>query len=413
MKYIKKLENIMLYYCIFYLCTFYLFDVMVGRIFKYIFFACLIYGIIGYFFRKLISKSLKYNTVFILGVAVFLVFVFQCFNVKESEQMMRGFYQYPFYLLIICSTSYMSRNVNIDNMIKLLTRYGVVLSVCALYEQISHHYIVGVGINGYFYKAILVDENTSSSIRAAVFSGSPLVFGMLMAILTVISFYCLLQKKCVLNFIVMLANFFGLVLSYSRAPLVFTVISMAFMYLYYDNELLFRLKKSRVTKILFYFFLALLLLLLSSLFIPKVAFLFQRVMTIFNWDSNDANVTRFVIWQNVLKMIFDGNTFWIGEGPGYASGAIGFATESGVLKRLLELGVFSFFLYYFFLYRCVKKGTEISRKRNNKYVILSRSVILCILLEDIILQITESVSIAFFLYFFISLLYYQPSVKRN
>ena len=137
-----------------------------------------------------------------------------------------------------------------------------------------------------------------------------------------------------------------------------------------------------------------------------VNYFLLRIRNILNWDSDAGNVGRISRWKWAL-MLYKSNPFW-GIGPS-KTGSWGVAslgvTESGVLKRLCELGIFGFCMHYFFVSIILIKSIRAIAKMNriNKIsVIMFIGILTIIIVNDFILQSTEEPSVCFIMWFSIA-----------
>ena len=69
-----------------------------------------------------------------------------------------------------------------------------------------------------------------------------------------------------------------------------------------------------------------------------------------------------------------------------------------------RLGAVVAVVYYMFFFSTVHAGLRKARKEGNQYIALALGIVICILIEDTILQITEELSVTFLLWMFICML---------
>ena len=409
---IKKgnIANIMLTYCLFYICTFFLFDTFVGIVFKLVFYGCIAYGILGYVIIILIhNRRILYGispVTIITFILLIVAFGILCLNVQDSDQRIRGLYQYVFYLMIFLATGYYVSKCNLNAAFDFLRQFGVVLSICSLYEQITRHYIIGMATKSYWTTYSTVNNDNSGAIRAVVFSGSFLAFGILMAVISIVAFYFYLKDKKLKNLIVLVFDVIGLLMSMSRGPWLATAVAFSLMYINAGASLQWRLRTKNVFKIIGIYIALIMAMAILSNYISAINSVWTRVVSIFAWSGNDlGNLGRISRWVSAID-IFKRN--WaFGIGPASTGSRYTIITESGVLKRLIECGFFVTLLYYIFIIDIVKQGFRNAWRTKNPYIMVALGVIICILFEDIYLQITEEINVYFLMCFAISALYYR------
>ena len=408
----KIIEGAFLY-CIIYLCTFDYWDTTFGMIFKYIFFGVVLCGIIGYYGRLLMKRG-KIHTnsknAICLYILCVLLFLFQAVGVENSVQRNLAFYQYVFFMIMIPGILFLLEYCEIKRILKGLKLTGIVLSIFAIYEVFSGKYLIQSSYLGIMYDG-------SRVLRAMVFSGSFLTFGTIMAMISVVSFYDYYVEKSKFNLICLVVNLVGLVMSSSRGPLVSFICSAIVVYVYIGG----RANIKRVIKVLFIVLFAGALLITLGTILSKsnstVAFYWDRFQSILDWtESSASNTSRISCWQYSIETFQQGTNWLFGIGPS-ATGARakanwgGFVTESGLLKRFVELGTVVAVIYYAFFFGTVSSGLRKARRGNNAYIALVLGIVICILVEDTILQVTEELSVTFLLWTFICMLFKKETVE--
>lgn len=394
-------------YCLIYLCTFDYWDNTFGMLFKYFFFGIIFYGLLGFYGKLFVANgritTYTKNTVLSYMFCIVL-FLIQVFRVENESQRNLAFYQYVFYLIMIPGIQYLVDHSEIKRITRVLKITGIILSICAIYEVASGLYLIESSYLGIMY-------NGSRVIRAMVFSGSFLTFGTVMAVISIVSFYDFYVEKGIFNLFCLIINVIGLIMSSSRGPLVSFIVGSVFVYVYIGGKT----NAIKLVKIAFTALLMGLLLVTLGTALSKtnstIAFYWDRFQSIFDWtESSASNTSRISCWVYSIEVFQEKFNWILGIGPA-ATGARaranwgGFVTESGILKRFLELGSIIAIVYYTFFFFTVSSGVRKARKSNNTYMALSLGILVCILIEDTILQVTEELSITFLLWSFICILY--------
>ena len=99
------------------------------------------------------------------------------------------------------------------------------------------------------------------------------------------------------------------------------------------------------------------------------------------------------------------NHFWFGVGPSQTgswnlNGLYG-VTESGILKRFCELGIVGVALHYSFVFNVFINGLKCYKKnyKNDRSIIFYIGLFIAVFVDDITLQATEEIIVAFFMWF--------------
>lgn len=402
--------------CMAYYCTYILWDSKT-RIIKYIILALLLIGIfmeLAKFFQNR-RFSIHDNILILLFVLLEGIFFIYAIASKEKLQRNIALYQYNFYIFLLCAAIFYVDKKYFYRILGILRYLGCLLSLFAIYEFITRTYIIPA--NNEWYGRIYFGGVWL--IRSRVFSDSPMVFGLIMALLTIISFDYYHRDKTITNLIIVIMNLVGVALSASRGPYVSLVVGVFFYYLFDKKTSKKKFIKMGIKIIVLIIFLVLLINILSETN-STIEYIYARITSIFQWSRSNnegwsANITRLGLWENAINILFTG-TNWIHGIGAAATGARsldinGFVTESGVLRRLVEFGIFIGSLYYIFLFRLIKYGYKKAKKNKSSNIGLAIALIMCILVEDTILQITEEISISFFLWLFIAFLIKDGSLN--
>lgn len=359
----------------------------------------------GFFFMKYIQKLNKKKLLLCIYFVIFATYIIMNAYFKDNlSQLYRAVYEYiiyalPFFLLIYCMPY-----VNVERLSEKIVKWGLVLGILSWYEYFTKSYILNIHSDntGILYGG-------SYAFRAAVFARSELAQGVILGFFTVIAFslYMRMRKKKYLFYMFFL--FASILTTSSRGPLVATL--AAILTIYMLNIILVEHSSSK--KIISTFgitlgCIAIMFVLLSDFQTNNEAvnYFLLRIRNILNWDSDAGNVGRISRWKWAL-MLYKSNPFW-GIGPSktgsWGIGSLG-VTESGVLKRLCELGIFGFCMHYFFVSIILIKSVGAIAKMNriNKIsVIMFIGILTIIIVNDFILQSTEEPSVCFIMWFSIA-----------
>lgn len=392
--------------CCIYYFTYKFWDVR-SRGFKYLALTFLALGMVGYLLDLLRTKRSYFanRIYFILFIFLESVFLIHTIIAKNDNQRMLALYQYGFYTLILLSCIFYSRRSDISRIFNILRFLGAGLAVLSIYEVVTKVYLIPV--DAWYGR---VDHGGIWFLRAKVFSGSPMVYGLMMAILSLIAFDFYYKKRKTIDLLILIFNLIGLLASFSRGPWISFVGGIVFYFFLDARSSRKKMERYMIGGTILVLFLALMIEIGSRLD-PTLALLKARTLSIFEWGEKSewsSNSTRLSIWIYSIKTIFEGHNWFTGIGAA-ATGARtiltgGYVTESGLIRRYVEFGIPIATIYYLFLIGSIKKGFLLGKKSKNNYLFLETAILICILIEDMILQITEEISITFFMWLFVTLL---------
>jgi len=395
----NKLNTICVYFVIAYISGIVFWEQLFAdtNIFRLMFFIIILIGAIRFFivnnkFNKDIAVLCLqffsyYSFVLVLGIG---------FN--NSQRFLYGIYQYIFLTLSFFATMYFLQRVDRKKIVKYIILLSSILAILAMYEYFGKTLILGTEgkFIGYLHGGDVI-------YRARVFSDSPLSFGTMLGCYSLISFYMYMLKKRKRYFVVFALNIIGVVATASRGPLVATLIGVCVLYILYNT---FLLKSNRADEILMVIIKILLLVCAIIIFISVVANysgdnpILQMFYSIIDWEKDTGNVTRLYKWNYYFSAFKDNWFTGIGiaatGSSNLGAGSEG-VTESGVIKKLVELGLFGFILYYSIVFGIIIKGYAKLKQlteKNKRIVILGISIASLILIEDVVVQIMESTIIA-------------------
>lgn len=416
----EKSKNNLSYICLFilttYFCTKMLWDRITFELAEYFSIVLLLVGFM-YYLGKLRKKEFG---LFIHFCLFSIYIVINGIILSDVGHFGRGIYENIFYAWIFFCMIGFLKNCSISNikrMFRFLGYVGAFLAFLTLIEYVRQVEFISGGdsytnITGY-----------GLTFRPRVFSRSYLSHGLIMGILAITELYNYKMEKSRKWICFYVLCVFGVLLTSSRGPLVSAVLASVIFELNYID--LKKIGKSKFVKgivisgiifVVLYFIFGTTIEVNNSV----VTYFLTRVRNIFNWSSDGGNVGRINRWRRYLQYYAEHNV-WIGSGLAMA-GSSGLSnimgtTESGVIKRLVELGIIGVFFFYTFLGRIVLQSRKMREINVNIDVqglkFLAFSQIACILIDDVILQITEEIMISFYLFFFCALLFVCTNYYAN
>lgn len=415
---LKKYSSICCVILVVYFSTKMLWDRLTYNLSEYISILLIFQGCV------LLFRKCKRNYIYV--ICLFLIFtMYVFFNgifLTDTQHLFRGVYEYIFYGLIFFSILGYIQYINSRDLyksLKILGYVGVVIAILTFYEYFTQKAILpqsgelsnGAFISGYGY-----------TFRSRVFTRSYLSHGLLMGIISIIEYINYSYYKNKKWLLYSLLCFCSILCTSSRGPLVSTMGGfLVIMYNEYRRKKLS--KKTFITMLLTTIFL---LIIFYIVFVSDISFnnntlnyFLNRTRSIFNWSSDAGNVGRIIRWQKYIQYFLEHN-IWIGNGIA-TTGSSGLTsimgtTESGLIKRLVELGIIGFLLFYSFVILIIKRGTykiQFKKEENYNLILCSIACIVSIMVDDITLQITEEIMISFYLWYFMAVLFSVGSSSKN
>ncbi|WP_241428624.1 O-antigen ligase family protein [Clostridium acetobutylicum] len=394
---------------------------------QYIIFGVYVIFIFTYFLKSIFSKN-RYSTIlYVLILIMILYYIFVITNGIEfgnPARMAIGINQYILYsvsFFVPIVILYKELNLkSIEKIFAILLIINFITSVLAAYEYSTGKYIINQ--NQDIGEIYITGVNM---VRAKVFNGSYLSLGGFIGQLAILNLYFLLSNKYKRLKIVFVISFFvdilGIVSTNSRGPFVATGIAISVFFIIYYIYIMGRkqtIYKKICVIILAFFVLILILLGLSYLTSytgnvnnQVLNYLIYRAKSIFDWNSDGSNLLRKYYWISFINLFRRNFLYGIGissTGALVDTVSIG-PTESGVLKRFVELGIFGAAIYYLFVcivfvsvFRCLNKLKDNYEK---KIVIITLfSAVFCLFINDITYQIFENFQVMFFNWFIYGML---------
>lgn len=389
---ILKRNLIILVLCLYFISKM-LWDSFFFGMFEAISIILICYGIFQYFSR---STNYKYISIIALFIVFFIYIFIECFFNGSEQYTFRAIYEYIFYTSIIFAMSYYLEKCDLVRLIHKIYIFGLIIAVLSWYEYLTKSYLIGSFRNTIQYRY------SEYTLRAAVFSRSYLSHGVVLGFITLCAFYLFLKTEKKRYFFSTLFCWISILTTSSRGPLVSTFIALVLAYIM--NQ--YRISKKIDKKLLVWFGISCLaivvLVFLNSSFTTKneiINYFFYRTRQIINWSGDAGNIGRLSIWKRTMEWFKTDIFFGIGPSKtgSWGKSSIG-VTESGVLKRLCELGIIGFIIYYLFIYLILKNGIyKYKRLTEQEKIsfILFFSVTVLVLVNDITLQSTEEIMVSF------------------
>lgn len=404
---ISKLRRILLYFMIFYIFDKNLIDSLTFGLSKLLYYGVVFAGAVLCIIELFLSS--KYRKIVVAFVAYMATILANGILYADLEHMSVGVIEYITYPLAFFALLYYFKSLNNYKKLFLAVIYwGGLTSVLAVIEYLTKRSILTKTASSMYtyYDGI-------SSFRAVVFVGSPMMLAVLLAVSLIVTIYFLNVYKNKKLYAIVVLDLMGLMSTGSRGPLLFCIAAIAVMYIYFLKQQI--VGRNTVIRILLLItaVLAFLLVLVIdpnfSVGIPAIDNLISRFSSVFNTKEH-GNAERLTLWSYYLNKFFRKPI--MGYGIATTSALIAsntyatynnIVTESGVIARLVETGLAGTLTYYTFLFMVLWISIHGSLKKEYKKTyrntaILVIGVVILILLEDIILQISLDIFCTFALW---------------
>ncbi|GKU27284.1 membrane protein [Clostridium folliculivorans] len=424
----KNIRNLLVIFVVFFINLIELFALNTGYFGRISFIVICFSGFLYFLYKNFIknrgnrNRTLEVYTV--LNIIFFLYVVANGVLFHNNIRLFYGGYQYIVYYLIFFTLYSFVEIRLLDIFMKFILGINFISSCIMIYEFITKKNIIETEGTKMAFNGVTI-------VRAKAFFGSFLNAGVVLCICCFIALYYVYRyrkqfKYIVLYSIIILVYLLGIFATGSRGPLVALIGGLFFYLIAY----LILIKKDVKLTIIIVSTLAILSFL--TLFIimninyesidnTLLKFIAHRIQSIFNWSNDVGNVGRIDAWKNALKMVKGNITFGIGIAATGAKGIGSFSigvTESGVLKKLVEMGIVGFIISYaIYIYVGISAFKNITSKiypRETKiFNLFMLSAFISVMIEDSIYQSTESEVVSFYLFLVIYFIFVSKSKYFN
>lgn len=327
--------------------------------------------------------------------------------------------EYIIYSLPVFFSMYLLRRrkqrLRMEEIMKYMLIVGMIIAILAVFEYFTGRNLLPsdqvayIGIGNRF-------------IRAQVFSGSYLALAPLLSCLALLNFYYLCEPnikttKKIKYIICFIIYIIGILCTGSRGPLVGLLISSILFLLIYSININNKFRFLKRMCIILITVIGIVCMFQFVNYTPSsdnyiLNSFIIRVQSIFNWNTDPSNVQRVSLWKYSYNMFKE--NMWCGIGVSSTGGghigttSIG-VTESGILKRFVELGIFGASIYYIFIFIVIRKAIKYIKGRKIDYhdkllVLTMLCSVLAIFIDDITYQVSEHLQVMFYFWFFIGVI---------
>ena len=421
----EKLKLIMVYLMIIYINLIMIFDKFIGAPAKIVFTLLIAVGFL-LFLKTEQYKEVNIRTAFKIFVMLSLLVVINGLYFRHRTRLIYGVYENIFFVSMFFSLYSILEKEHLEKLFSFIVSFGMLPAVVSIYEYSARTVVLNPDT-----KLLGVAIGEVFVIRGRAFFESFLTAAMFFCIMALLTVYFILvnfsksRKKFVLYLMHFIIYCVALLSTASRGPLVFLFLCLVFVGCY---SLLFiygagKIKKKIIIPILlaavalFIVIMTINIELIDNYFIRNNII---RIRSIFQWQNEHSNSLRMKYWKATIEMIK--NNFFTGIGiaatgaRGLGSFSIG-VTESGFLKKFVELGIGGILLYLTLFYTVLLNAFRRIKAEDNLegklFLLVLTAAFLSILLEDIILQITETVGVSFYLWFIAAAIFRLSHTKAS
>ena len=344
------------------------------------------------FIKKIPFKTYPPSVMFFLMVNWFTILLLG--TIHNYDTFEKGITQYILFPLVFIVAAKRVSYINFQKLFRFIVIINIPNLLGSFYEHISGNYILTTSHIQYLQ---------DGAIRTAAFVGDMISLPLILGFCTLVVLYMSITTKKPIYLFLSIIYAAGTFISQSRGPFMAMVIGAIVMLVLLSNK---NSTKSIIGKnsIVALMFITLLLwaayyLIVQTTFFDNTFFadFAERIRTIFIWDNSNgdaSNATRVEIWLNMFDLFMTNP--WVGIGIGTTGSdrlvTIG-ATESALIKRLVEIGVVgtvvNLSMYLIMLRTALLNIRDTLSIEEKEIKIVLFSIVVVVLIEGIVLQIDE------------------------
>lgn len=304
------------------------------------------------------------------------------------------FYSMPLFIIPVIRT-----NIDWNGVLNFLSVFGIIDSSISIIEFVTRKQMFVIGT-----RQVVEQQWGDNSLRTYGLSGNYFLLAEILCLCGLAALYQYISKKKKRYLVTFLIISVGILTTGSRGYYVSYFVGVCMML--FLNVKRRGMRRATVIKgILIIILVAIAcVFIFATNYLTGVSFIdtiLSRCRSIINFSDNKANVTRYAIWMRSLQRWLE--HFWFGSGAQCTdarySQYIG-VTESGVLKRLVELGFIGTILQYSTMIVPITSGIKKFNKSPVEFqpFIFFISLITSLLVEDIVLQQYTSMEYTIFIW---------------
>ena len=355
---------------------------------KYVFFA--IYIITGFIAILSIKKfkAIKTNDILLIALFVFYTIINSSL-LGGKELLFLSIKDYCLWILPFFIIPLLIKIVKWDRLLHFLVVFGVVDSATSIIEFATKKQLFPLLTSK---ENVLVNFGSYSVTRTYGLNGNYFLLAMVLSLCGLVSFSLFWIEKKRIYLVAWAFISIGVLTTGSRGYYVAYGVGLIYLFLSEKASKGFTAKKL-INWIAFFSIIAILFLIIFetnfSTGISAIDTILFRARLITNWTDESANLQRVTRWGIAFSKWMQKPLF----GWGASSTSTDYSqyvevTESGILKRLVELGLFGTLLQYLTIFVPLLRAYRYHRadKSKNPVALLCFAIIVSLMVEDIILQ---------------------------
>ena len=414
-------------------------------LFSILFGICVLYSLLRIFITQYVSAYSKYVFLFIVIIGIFISITSKkhlsevgssewfllivsylyiltnalAFGGKELFSL--SITAYVLYTFPIIVFPYLAKKVQWNKLVMFLSYFGLIDAVLAIFEYITGKQIFSMSD----FEAIEMVTKAGALIRRTYgLQGSFFILAQVLCFCGFAAFYLFRFQHSKIHLASFVVITIGILTTGSRGFYVSYAFGLIIMYLcepVFDKSR----KKISLSKLAFGFVVILFVIILIFIVFhsdiktgnDNIDIILNRIRMVIDWQNDSANLKRVRIWEWAIN-------YWK-ESPIFGNGACctdlrysGYinVTESGFLKRLVELGIIGTIVQYVTMVIPLKKGIKKLRRKKvnaNPRILIFIATVAGYLLEDMVLERYTSPEYTIVLWFSISYIAYYDLIDKN
>jgi len=381
-------KNLGLLICLIYILLRPFLNTYVTEYIKYIFILVMVYFAEKGITSKRILKEIGYGVIVICGLFSLYALI-SSLMVGGFELATYSLERYVFYMIPLFVVPTVQKRVDWDSTLNFLTWYGVVDALISITEFVIHRQLIP--IEGVTHS--VVQQFGDNSIRTFGLNGDYFLLAELLCFCGFAALYMYCNQKKKIHMLKFIIISIGIFTTGSRGYYVAFAIGLGVFYILYNLNL------GKPKKFLFKMGIAFVIVIIALLVVFMTDYktgingidtVLARARSIVDFSGNYANAKRLQHWVYSINK-------WkthplLGNGASITDiryTHFEMVTESGLFKRLVELGIIGTVLQYLSMIVLIVRGYRLFRKTNvkdNLLYIFFFAVIATLATEDMVLQ---------------------------
>ena len=364
------------------------------------------------------KRNLRKIGIYVIGHSLlFYIYIVLNALLNGGTELLRyGFERYIFYTFPLFLMTYIQNKINWDKVLSGIMLFGILDASISIIEFVTKRQMFPMS-DGELSVQLTTRAGALIS-RTYGLQGNYFLLAEILCVCGISAFYLFRFRQSKLAFIGFIIISIGILSTGTRGYYVAYAIGILFLYILESVS-----KKKQITPLIrivvlvVIIYIALRMIIFSGFQFGNsfVDSLIMRIRMVFDWRGDSANSARLSRWEWALSMWKKAPLF--GHGACFTdtrySGFIA-VTESGVLKRLVELGLFGTILQYGTMLPLILKGIKRFRIEQDQRSAFFFSVLVAFFIEDLILQRYTALEYTIITWSsLVYLAYYQKPLTNN